>query len=519
MARALAALANRFDAKPGENQTDAAHRERAVGRHIGRLTIRPEDIPDSHFENNQRIIAELGYGQWAIPDDVRAQEGEIIAADQASSLQEWANYLTNAQTEYPNWFRYWVFDSVAKMGVFMAAEYDDQGNETKPARYGTRTKETTAPFAELNREALAYVHDAMSNKLKGESIDDEKLNQLAQNGNFSKLYTLALSEVRTSMSPELRKEIRGSWRKFNQIEGSYSANYDVGEEDTTISDNTTAKALTSSLRGFGTGWCTAGTKTAEAQLADGDFYVYYTKDADGDDTVPRIAIRMEDGQVAEVRGVAAGQNLEGSLEGIASEMLQTLPGGDKYYDKVADMKQLTDMHKRWKQDQHVPFTADELRFLYEIDRPINSFGYGDDPRIDEMKKGRDKRADLALVFGCPPGQITLTSEEFLAAKDAVVYHYGHLSLGGLKSAEGLTLPEAIGDSLDLSGLTSAEDLTLPGIIYGGLYLGCLTSAEGLSLPEEIGGDLNLSGLTRGEVQQLKEKFRLKCDIKCSTGLV
>src|ERR1039457_555607 len=60
---------------------------------------------------------------------------------------------------------------------------------------------------------------------------------------------------------------------------------------------------------------------------------------------------------------------------------------------------------------------------------------------------------------------------------------GSLNLGGLTSAEGLTLPQRIGGSLDLGGLTSAEGLTLPQSIGGSLYLDGLTSAEGLTLPQ------------------------------------
>ena len=36
-------------------------------------------------------------------------------------------------------------------------------------------------------------------------------------------------------------------------------------------------------------------------------YVYYTRDEDGRDSVPRVAIRMQEGTVAEVRGVNAAQ--------------------------------------------------------------------------------------------------------------------------------------------------------------------------------------------------------------------
>ena len=55
-----------------------------------------------------------------------------------------------------------------------------------------------------------------------------------------------------------------------------------------------------------------------------------------------------------------------------------------------------------------------------------------------------------------------------------------------------------GGGLHLGGLTSAEGLTLPQSVGGSLYLGRLTSAKGLTLPKSIGGWLDLSGLTSTE---------------------
>jgi len=61
--------------------------------------------------------------------------------------------------------------------------------------------------------------------------------------------------------------------------------------------------LVKSLQGHGTGWCTAGETTTESQLSSGDFYVYYTLDKEGNPTIPRLAVRMEGSQIAEIRGV------------------------------------------------------------------------------------------------------------------------------------------------------------------------------------------------------------------------
>ena len=64
-----------------------------------------------------------------------------------------------------------------------------------------------------------------------------------------------------------------------------------------------------------------------------------------------------------------------------------------------------------------------------------------------------------------------------------------MDLDGLKTAEGLVLPEKINGELSLIGLKTAEGLVLPKEIDGSLYLCGLETAEGLVLPN--GFNLNL----------------------------
>ena len=68
--------------------------------------------------------------------------------------------------------------------------------------------------------------------------------------------------------------------------------------------------LYNDLQGYNTGWCTAGSKNiARDQICGvssydgGDFYVYYTKNKNGDYKIPRIAIRMENDCIGEIRGI------------------------------------------------------------------------------------------------------------------------------------------------------------------------------------------------------------------------
>ncbi|MDO8511974.1 MAG: hypothetical protein Q7S57_01770 [bacterium] len=209
--------------------------------------------------------------------------------------------------------------------------------------------------------------------------------------------------------------------------------------------------LVESLQGHGTGWCTAGESTAEAQLKTGDFYVYYSNDQDGNSRIPRVAIRMQEGSIAEVRGIAVEQNLDQYVGDVVKDKLKEFPDGAQYEKKNSDMRKLTDIAKKfvdisniknkiaeieqtreWYKDSFlylemeklneefylmflensaVRLSKEELVFLYELDSPIEGFGYQRDPRIEELRSQRNIDEDMPIVFECANAQIARTQAE------------------------------------------------------------------------------------------------------------
>lgn len=337
----------------------------SIDRQIAHHVIRAKDVPEGYFELQRRIAREQGHGDVTITREMRGQMVEAVQSDQHAGLAKWVEYIGGEDGGYPDWFKHYAFGSVTKLG-----NYDKEKGE-----FLKRSKGTTAAYPELNREALAYVYDALNkSRVRHEAVDgganNDQLQKLLKGANFGKLYAHAVLAI-SPASPELRKEVRGSWTKFDQT-----------------SDPRTARRLAGSLQGHGTGWCTAGESTAKSQLQGGDFYVYYTRGEDGKDTVPRVAIRMADGEVAEVRGVNAAQELEPELADITSEQLKDLPGGEAYIVKAEDMKRLTALDKKITANPETELADDELRFLYEFDHEIEGFGYGTDPRIGEIRAKR-----------------------------------------------------------------------------------------------------------------------------------
>ncbi len=167
--------------------------------------------------------------------------------------------------------------------------------------------------------------------------------------------------------------------------------------------------LVESLQGHGTGWCSAGESIARTQLDDGDFHVYYSLDKSGEPTVPRVAIRMEEDEIAEHRGMAYEQNLDPFIDEVVEEKMKEFPDSEKYVKKTNDMKLLTQIENKSKAGEQL--TKDELVFLYEIDTPIEGFGYERDPRITEVLNTRNRERDAPIALGLRVKEIAHNKDE------------------------------------------------------------------------------------------------------------
>jgi hypothetical protein len=177
--------------------------------------------------------------------------------------------------------------------------------------------------------------------------------------------------------------------------------------------------------------------------------------------------------------------------------------GRIYQIRSTHMKKLTLIENKNKKGEDL--TPEEIKFLYEFDEKIQGFGHVKDPRIEEIIKNRNFKNDIATVFNYRPEQISTTKEEALYGN--FVFHYGDLDLRGLKSLNGITIPQHIGGSLFLNSLTSAEGLIFPHRIDGSLNLDSLTSTGRLILPKHIGGDLLLSNLMKFDALLLPDYIK------------
>ena len=468
--------------------------------------IKPEDIPESYFQNQVKLARERGYGNIELTNEDRKRMTDQVIEDQKHSLDKWIEYFLydEESKSYELWEKYWVFQGLQNLGKY----------DKKTYKFSKRDKTTVYPFPPVEREFIFTTLHLMEDYIKDKK-GDEEIKSALSSGNFKMLYEYVIKQ--SMLKDKLQSNTTsGKWVKYEQ-----GSDYNI---------------LRDSLQGYYTGWCTAaGENFAKSQLAGGDFYVYYTLDNNGEAKVPRIAIRMNGKtEIEEIRGIADRQNMEPEMMPILEEKLKEFPDRDKYLKKEHDMKLLTLIDK--KVNNNIELTLDELKFLYEIDSKIEGFGYERDPRIDEIKNKRNIKQDYALIFDVKEKEVALSQEEWkqnpnkfkildsdlylrhlVKPNGLVLPHHisGSLFLDGLYNAERLILPKSIGNTLsleglstvegvvlpqkignlDLSGIISPKGLILPRHIDGSLYLDNLTSVEGLVLPQSVGGNLNLHGLT------------------------
>ena len=451
--------------------------------------IKPENIPDAYFQNQVRLARERGYGNIELTEEDKRRMTEEVIDDQRKSLDKWIEYFLydEESKSYGMWEKYWVFQGLQNLG-----KYDKE-----TGKFSKRDKTTVYPFPPVEREYIFTTLKLMEDFLKDKK-GEEDIKQALSTGNFKLLYEYVIKQSFLKGEHQSNSD-GGKWIKYEQ-----GSDYNI---------------LRDSLQGYYTGWCTAaGENFAKDQLAGGDFYVYYSLDKNGEAKVPRIAIRMDGkDKIGEIRGIADNQNMEPEMMPILEEKLKEFPDRDKYLKKEHDMKLLTLIDK--KVNNNIELTLDELKFLYEINGQIKGFGYEEDPRIEEIKRKKNKRRDYSLIYNVKEEEVALSQEEWKKSPDKFkvlndnldLSHYnnldnivlpkyisGNLNLSSLSNANGIVFPQQVGGDLELNKLTNAEGLVLPESIGGSILLFSIANAKGLVLPKSIGDDIILDSITNAE---------------------
>ena len=378
--------------------------------YFDKYVIKPENIDEKH-----------------IPD---GETKESIIAKQKKGLSNWIDYLTDPSTPYPTWARYWAFQGVRKMGSY---------DESKKA-YLKRSDKTLAGYPFPDPTALAKTMEVITKLVNDQEIDDLTQLRLSKTDSFSKIYTIFANQHKEQIIAD--SSVEGEWIKYDQ------------------GDREAAERLSQSLSKYDTKWCTASEGTAIKQVCGpysdapegGDFYVYYTKDKNGNFKVPRIAIRCSghDG-IGEIRGVDSGQNLEIELDGVLEKKLKemTFMKPEAIADamqKIEGLRELTAIGIKIENGEKL--TAKEALDLYT---KRYGFGWAQDPRVEKFWK-HEKIADV--LDGNPEVLKTMLKEDVYLIKKLppkIIENNPELfniAIETYKFAPALFSPEVLGQHVD-----------------------------------------------------------------------
>lgn len=413
-----------------------------------------KELPESYVNLQIRIAREDGMSDL---HPSRKRMLEHVQKEQQQSLDSWIDYFTS-DNFYPMWFKNYAFQGMLKLGKY---------NKEK-GKFEKRAKTTVEPYLVLDKEILKRVYDTISNEIGTNMLTDSVGKKLVKGESFAKLYAYYLRE---DLLKNLDSETDGIWIKYNQ-----------GKE---------YKTLWKSLQGKCTDWCTAGIETCKKQLEEGDFYVFYTKDKEGNYKNPRVAIRMKGkSQIAEVRGIALNQNLESHLIEIVDKKLDEFSDKKRYKKKVHDMRLLTEIEM--KVEKKIELSIEELKFLYEVEDRIDGFGQKKDPRIAEIIKKRNAKKDLATIYHCKESQIATELSDF--SKDDILFYLGDLQFEGKEIPKEFSHLRRVFGNVSLPNVTSCKELSSLEVVEGNFSIPLVRSSAGLESLRLINGNAEFDSL-------------------------
>ena len=262
----------------------------------------------THQENGSSLEVIQKWRDSLDDKDERLKIIQDIARTQKQSLDQWVEYLI--QSEYPIHFKYLILKAVLNYNYDLKQDKLIERNE--------ETIRNTTPF---DAGSLAELFDRNSNYLL-------------------KDYNVIMNEnsIKILNSREVIGETTdGKWIRFKG-----------GRNATSSEISTNAKELMQLVQN--TYWCTKN--QGRNQLQGGDFYVYVTESRG--EVFPRIAVRMNEDNIGEVRGnSSASQDLDAEMLPIAEEFLiNNIPNnsGKRWLDSIKYNKRCVDIRKRFESE-------------------------------------------------------------------------------------------------------------------------------------------------------------------------
>src|SRR3989344_9356093 len=197
---------------------------------VSRYVVRVEDIPDSYWQAQMRVVRERGEsGDWqTLPEEEQLELKRKHLAqtkeDQQGSLEEWIDYFASDKSSYlPDHLKYWAFRGMLRL------ERYEKGNEEKgikgrfPER-PTGRQRSIKMFPEVNERALKFISESYEAQAKNQTISFRyDISQSAQTEflehlkkkDFRSLYCWGQEHI-PPISEEEMRTTEGEWLTYDQ---------------------------------------------------------------------------------------------------------------------------------------------------------------------------------------------------------------------------------------------------------------------------------------------------------------
>jgi hypothetical protein len=299
---------------------------------------------ETHKEQGSSLETIQRLEQMKDSEPARRSIIDDIAKTQKESLDKWVDYLKLSEYKFP--FKFLILKAVLNFN------YDLKQN-----KLFERGRDTIRNFTPFDAGSLAELNEKNSDFLLMDY-------NVIMNENSSKI--LNSQEV-------VEQSGNGKWIKFNG--GSKTKPEDIEKNGNRLMNLVQ-----------NTYWCTKSAGTS--QLRGGDFYVYVTE-ANGE-IFPRIAVRMNEDKVGEVRGnKSSAQDLDAEMLPIAEEFLnKNIPNdsGKKWLDSIKYNKKCVEMRKRFESEgMYKDFIYDYIKLIADKDKYKVDYGANGNVTLLEQK--------------------------------------------------------------------------------------------------------------------------------------
>lgn len=445
---------------PGDSKYELVHKFLSKFKiflkksNIENLNIFKEELFSKNIIKIEDIPSKNHFGKSYTSKDI-----EGIISNQKESLNTWYYYLFNPQLDIPTWIRFFIFKSILSLGNF-----NPENNI-----FNRRSRKTINAFPVFNKESVDLVINHLIKLEENSNFTDHELRRIVSENSFNKLYASSLIRISS-----LSKSNQGIWKIYE--DGDYLK-------------------LTSDIKNMIVPWCIKRNYEASEFLEVGSIKIFYTKDYNGNYTIPRLCIRKAKDKIVEVRGVKDGyQNVEDVMLPVLHDEIKDIDHNDIVYKTLLDMEKLSTIYKKYKNKEEL--TKEELIFIYEIKNIISCFGENfRDSRIDNIIKNRDYLKDISSILNineedigvskkdlsrdikCYCGDIkTLDEEEFINIKIPNIV-LGDIILCNLKTSEVLKDLEFVSGRLNLIGIEEIDNLNNLKFVRDSIVLSPLDNSD------------------------------------------